>query len=88
MLARHSKPLDLGAKAKGVKAKPVKTVKHTEVIEQRPSSLMTPGGSTAKKNPMFYTGENMLGLATMHKSNTVPVFKAEEAVEIAQMRRN
>ena len=34
-----------------------------------------------------YTGTNMLGIATMHKSNSVPVFSAEDAVAISKMRR-
>lgn len=34
-----------------------------------------------------YTGTKVLGIATMHKSNAVPVFAAEEAVEISRMRR-
>jgi hypothetical protein len=34
-----------------------------------------------------YTGTKVLGIATMHKSNAVPVFAAEDAVEISRMRR-
>jgi hypothetical protein len=34
-----------------------------------------------------YTGDKLLGIATMHKSNMVPVFKAEDAADIASMRR-
>lgn len=34
-----------------------------------------------------YTGVKLLGIATMHKSNAVPVFSEEEAVELAKMRR-
>jgi hypothetical protein len=29
----------------------------------------------------------MLGIGVMHKSNSVPIFSDEEAVEIATMRR-
>jgi hypothetical protein len=49
-------------------------------------SLVTPGGSTA---PVYkvYTGTKVKGIATMHKSNAVPVFSDEEAVEISRMRR-
>lgn len=35
-----------------------------------------------------YTGEKCIGIGTMHKSNAVPVFSDEEAVEISKMRRN
>lgn len=34
-----------------------------------------------------YTGEKMKGVATMHKSNAVPVFTDTEAKEISSMRR-
>lgn len=34
-----------------------------------------------------YTGNKVLGIATMHKSNAVPIFHAEEAIEISKMRR-
>ena len=48
------------------------------------------------KQPLQYTGERRLvGIATMHKSNMVPVFAddddkdgSKQATEIAQMRRN
>ena len=34
-----------------------------------------------------YTGDKVKGIATMHKSNAVPVFSDDEAVDIARMRR-
>lgn len=45
------------------------------------------GVGNARKE-MTYTGGNLLGIATMHKSNMVPVFKASDAEDIARMRRN
>ena len=36
----------------------------------------------------FYTGTRLLGIATLHKSNAVPVFSQEEAEDIAKMRRS
>lgn len=50
-------------------------------------SLMTPGGSTAKKQALLYTGDKMKGIGTLHKSNAVPVFTDEEARDQANMRR-
>ena len=44
-------------------------------------------GSTAKTMPQQYTGTQMLGVATMHKSNAVPVFNTESARDISNMRR-
>lgn len=49
-------------------------------------SRATAGGSTAAAHKV-YTGTKVLGIATMHKSNAVPVFAEEEAVEISRMRR-
>jgi hypothetical protein len=41
----------------------------------------------ARPADKVYTGTAMLGVATMHKSNSVPVFSQEDAVEISRMRR-
>ena len=40
-----------------------------------------------RKEEKKYTGDRLLGIATMHKSNMVPVFSQESAEEIAKMRR-
>ena len=43
----------------------------------------------AKKETRVYSGERqLLGIATMHKSNAVPVFAQQDAQDIANMRRN
>lgn len=44
-------------------------------------------GTCAKPEPKVYTGDKLIGIATMHKSNMVPVFKMEDAEDIARMRR-
>lgn len=45
-------------------------------------------GSCAKREPQRYTGDLIVGIATMHKSNAVPVMRGtEQAKEIASMRR-
>ena len=44
----------------------------------------------AKPKPNIYSGERkLIGIATMHKSNSVPIFEdnKELAIEIARMRR-
>ena len=44
--------------------------------------------SMAKPEPKVYSGaRTLLGIATLHKSNMVPVFDKESAIEIATMRR-
>ena len=50
-------------------------------------SLNSTGGNATLAPPKVYTGTKVKGIATMHKSNAVPVFSDEEAVEISRMRR-
>jgi hypothetical protein len=45
------------------------------------------GGNATLAAPKVYTGTKVKGIATMHKSNAVPVFSDEEAIEISRMRR-
>lgn len=52
-----------------------------------PSKKDTVLGPVAGKAKMCYTGDKMLGIGTMHKSNSVPIFSSEEAVSISSMRR-
>lgn len=44
-------------------------------------------GIAAKPEPKVYTGNKLLGIATMHKSNMVPVFSTADAADISRMRR-
>jgi hypothetical protein len=44
-------------------------------------------GNATLPPPKVYTGTKVKGIATMHKSNAVPVFSNEEAVDISKMRR-
>jgi len=41
----------------------------------------------ARKEDKVYTGDKMIGIGTLHKSNAVPVFCNDEAVAMAKMRR-
>ncbi len=47
-------------------------------------------GKTPKIHQNVYTGNELLGLATMSKSNTIPIRKdnKQAAIDVAQMRRN
>ena len=45
-------------------------------------------GVAAAKETMMYTGDKMIGIAQMSKSNAVPVFRKDHIVEIGQMRRS
>ncbi len=50
-------------------------------------SLPFTGAPCFKKENPVYTGTAIKGIGTMHKSNAVPVFSDEQAIEIATMRR-
>jgi hypothetical protein len=42
---------------------------------------------TEKKESLMYTGTLVKGIATMHKSNAVPVIDEEQMKDISRMRR-
>ena len=68
------------------------TVNSRVVVEPRRStnhipSLDTGKGLAAKKEVQQYTGTAMLGIGQLHKSNSIPVFSKEDAVDISKMRR-
>jgi hypothetical protein len=60
--------------------------KHKEMYPSLNSSNFDPT-ACAKKEPQKYTGTLIKGIATMHKSNAVPVINDEQAQEISRMRR-
>lgn len=85
-----------GKRAKGPRqvVEPLKTTAsaYREIahIPSLPMSTENMQNACAKRAPNVYSGQRkLLGIATMHKSNMVPVFadSKETAVEIAQMRR-
>ena len=45
-------------------------------------------GNGSKKDANVYTGDYIKGIATMHKSNAVPITSREQAIDSANMRRN
>lgn len=55
--------------------------------EPRIPSLNTGMGVAAKAPAKVYTGDKIVGIAAMHKSNLVPVFNEEAARDISKMRR-
>lgn len=55
----------------------------------RPPSLNTwVTGAVNVKQTQQYTGDKIIGIGTMHKSNAVPIFSDQEAKDISTMRRN
>jgi len=52
-----------------------------------PSRPDTPGTVASRAEDKVYTGTAMKGIGVLHKSNSVPIFTDDEAVDIAHMRR-
>ena len=50
-------------------------------------SLNTGAGTAVRAPDKVYTGNAVVGISTLHKSNGVPVFSKEEAIDISKMRR-
>jgi hypothetical protein len=59
--------------------------RETQRIESRDTGHT---GAVRSKEALQYTGTEMLGIGQLHKSNSVPVFKKQDAEDIAKMRRN
>ena len=73
--------------AKVVPAKsPVVASPYVRETPRIPSLDTGLGTATLKESPR-YTGTMIKGIGTMHKSNAVPIFSDEQAIEIATMRR-
>lgn len=62
---------------------------YKSVMEEaiKDGTWLSKSGDTAKKENPMYTGTLVKGIATMHKSNAVPVISQQEAEDIAKMRR-
>ena len=50
-------------------------------------SIDTGVGLAARPADKHYTGDAMIGIGVLHKSNSVPIFKQEDAEAISKMRR-
>ena len=58
-------------------------IRETEYIPSKDTGYY----NTFRKADLYYTGDNMKGIGTLHKSNAVPIFTDEEAKDQAKMRR-
>ena len=45
------------------------------------------GGNAALAPAKVYTGNDMIGIGQLHKSNAIPIFKKSDAEDLAKMRR-
>ena len=63
---------------------PKPVVRQTPYIPSLDTGITGPCSSAPRHK---YTGSAMIGISTLHKSNAVPVFSAEDAKEHSRMRR-
>lgn len=86
--ARHDAWLaSMGIKGR-TKLKGVEHVNLREGITENAKLTNGIAGNGAKKAANVYTGDYIMGIATMHKSNAVPVTSREQAIDSATMRRS
>ena len=74
---------------KGTKPKAKTPYDHDLGVTTRVTSDKIPGNGT-KQDDKVYTGNEIGGIAVMHKSNLVPIRKDNKDgfIDVAQMRRN
>jgi hypothetical protein len=90
LLKRQGVEIENKKRARAMKAEPLVYRLETPVGRSNTHhipSLNTIGGVAVLAPPKVYTGTKVKGIATMHKSNAVPVFSDEEAIDISKMRR-
>jgi hypothetical protein len=83
--------LEASKKKQALSAAPLSTAYSLKIPDGRNTTAhlksVDTGGNATLKPSKVYTGTKVKGIATMHKSNAVPVFSDEEAVDISKMRR-
>ena len=89
LLKRQGVEAEEKKRARAMKAPPLDYKLSTPVGRTNTHHIpsLNTGGNASLAAPKVYTGTKVKGIATMHKSNAVPVFSDEEAVEISRMRR-
>jgi hypothetical protein len=70
-----------------LKVQPISAIRPGADDYKKHSSVQTNLHNTYKKEIPVYTGQAMIGIGTLHKSNAVPIFSKDEAKEISRMRR-
>jgi hypothetical protein len=91
LLKRQGLELEEKKRKRAMSAESLTSVYNLKIPEGRNTTAHIPsrdtGGNATLAPAKVYTGTKVKGIATMHKSNAVPIFSDEEAVDIARMRR-
>ena len=81
-VGKSTMPVDKKGKRVGIYEIPDYTVESSVKLSNNVA------GSGAKVEEKRYTGTLIKGIATMHKSNAVPIINQAQAIEVSTMRRN
>jgi hypothetical protein len=90
LLKRQGAELEQKRQSRAMKAEPLSYKLSAPVgrsTTHHIPSLNSGAGVATLAPAKVYTGTKVMGIATMHKSNAVPVFSDEEAIDISKMRR-
>ena len=91
LLKRQGLELEEKKRKRAMSAEPLTSVYSLKIPDGRNTTAhlksVNTGGNATLAPAKVYTGTKVKGIATMHKSNAVPIFSDEEAVDIARMRR-
>jgi len=91
LLKRQGVELEEKKRRRALSAESLTSVYSLKIPDGRNTTAHIPsrdtGGNATLAPAKVYTGTKVKGIATMHKSNAVPIFSDEEAVDIARMRR-
>ena len=91
LLKRQGIELEEKKRKRAMSAESLTSVYSLKIPEGRNTTAhlksVNTGGNATLAPAKVYTGTMVKGIATMHKSNAVPIFSDEEAVDIARMRR-
>jgi hypothetical protein len=91
LLKRQGLELEEKKRKRAMSAESLTSVYSLKIPEGRNTTAhlksVNTGGNATLAPAKVYTGTMVKGIATMHKSNAVPIFSDEEAVDIARMRR-
>ena len=82
------KPSSVKAKREPLKLNLGSTTRDVSAISSAKSVVTPPSGNaTALRASPKYSGNLLIGIATTHKSNAVPILNKDHAIEISSMRR-
>lgn len=91
--AKFLKKMGIGSRSSAGSERRIST---PNVVGSNPTEITIPSynedvmyvsGMTKKEGNVYSGKRKLLGVATMHKSNMVPVFSSEDAEAISKMRR-